>query len=178
MSPLTRQQNALIKAGAVFLMEDNLVVFPKERADGAGARQGHSLRWAIVLLGPGFYDLTYPLVHVVPCSASSQAGKGEYQIPRLEMDRQPCIFDKPVVVAFANLVQPCLKADLVKHMGNLLPSTLAGVQAQAARALGLVSAMQEASAALIKGAAAMPPRRPAAAPSATPEPPAAPEHDE
>jgi len=60
----------------------------------------------------------------------------------------------------------------------LMADNLAGVQVHAARALGLVGAMQDASAALIKGTALMPPRRPMAAPSATPGPPAEPEHDE
>ena len=137
--PLTRAQNALIRPGAVFLIEDNLVVFPKERLDGAGARKLHDFRWVIVLQGPAYQSLDYPLVNVVACSASSVVTTGEFQMPQDEMSRQPCAFDKPSVVAFTNLVQPCLKIDLKKHMGDLLPTTRASFFAQVVKVLGLVN---------------------------------------
>jgi hypothetical protein len=46
------------------------------------------------------------------------------------------------VLAYTNLVQPCLKIDLIKHQGNLLPETYGRLCAQVVRVLGLVSAAQ------------------------------------
>lgn len=167
---LTRQQNSLIKGGAVFLMSDELVVFPKERLGSAGDRNLHPFRWAIVLLGPGYQKLEYPLVQVIPCTASSAPGDGETAIPQEEMRRSPCIFDKPHIVAYTNLVQPCLKVDLAKFMGDLLPDTYGLLCNRVARVQGLKNVIQAANVQgdpLSPGGLKLPPRTATATPANT-----------
>jgi hypothetical protein len=140
---LTRAENALIKGGAVFLMKDEAVVFPEARLEGAGPRNLHEFRWAIVLQGPGDYQaLDYPLVHVIPCSSSSTPVRGTFPLPQEELQRDGSPFTAASVLAYTNLVQPCLKTELVRHRGNLLSDTYGRLCAQVVRVLGLVPAVR------------------------------------
>jgi hypothetical protein len=160
---LTRAENALIKGGAVFLMKDKAVVFPEERLEGAGPRNLHEFRWAIVLQGPGDCQaLEYPLVHVIPCSSSSTPARGTFPLPQEELQREGSPFTAPNVLAYTNLVQACLKIELVKHQGNLLPDTYGRLCAQVVRVLGLVSAVRGNPP--TPGGLALPPRVPTSSP--------------
>lgn len=104
-----------MRPGAVFTVKDELVVFPNERLEGAGPRTKHPTRRVILMsCERACVSASVKTVLVVPCSAS-QSTVGSYD---LEVTGQPG-FDADRVVAFASLVQPLLKSDLLAHLGHL-----------------------------------------------------------
>lgn len=121
--------------GAVFIARDPAIQFPESRLEGAGTRDIHATRRVIVVQARELNARQSPkTLLVVPCSASSTiCGEWDFEIPDGEN-----AFDKPKVVAYASLVQPILKRDLEKFVGNLTDGTLRRLQQIVARNLGLI----------------------------------------
>lgn len=121
--------------GAVFIARDPAIQFPESQLEGAGARDLHAGRRVIVVQARELNARQSPkTLLVVPCSASSAlCGEWDFEIPDGET-----AFDKPKVVAYASLMQPILKRDLVKFVGNLTDGTLLQLQQIVARNLGFV----------------------------------------
>lgn len=98
-------------------MKDAAISFPEERADGAGPRTTHAVRWCIVVQATVWASSRNPVtVLVVPCSTSARRPVGPWD---LEIPDGTAGFDAAGVVAYTSLVQPVLKGDLKEHKGDL-----------------------------------------------------------
>jgi hypothetical protein len=122
------------RPGAVFAVKDDAIVFPEERLGGTRAK--HATRRVILIQLPKLIVAARPCtVSVVPCSASQGAASGNWD---LLLPSGEEAFDEPKVVAYASLLQPILKSDLVKCYGHLRDSTLLQIQSMIAANLGFV----------------------------------------
>lgn len=123
-----------IRFGAIFEVSDAAIEFPEARIAGAGKRALHPLRRCVVaqtrLWGASKRP---PTLLVVPCSASQKA-VSPWDL-RLTDDLDA--FSATDVVAFTSLVQPILKSDLAKHLGELDPRTLLLFKTKLAQVLDL-----------------------------------------
>lgn len=120
--------------GAVYVVQDAAIAFPTERIPDSGRRTEHVTRRAIVVQAATHCRTSSPkTILVVPCSCSGAAGPCDMPLP----DGEPG-FDAPGVVAYASLVQPILKSELVDHRGQLSSDTLLKLQRLLLENLGVV----------------------------------------
>jgi len=125
-----------IRPGAVFVAKNEAISFPESRLPTAGEPAAHDGRYVIVLGDAAWVRARSPCtLLVVPCSASQEraASPWHYEIP---LDEEA--FSAKRVIAFAQLVQPILKSDLLDCKGVLSPPALLQLQAAVARNLGLI----------------------------------------
>jgi hypothetical protein len=126
---------ALIQPGAVFVIDDRLIVFPENPE-----REPHEGRHVIVvqahsLLGP----MPPHTASIVPCSASRDTvHRYDYAIPAGTNG-----FSKANVVAHAALLMPVLKSALTSsgHRGYLPDETYGALLARIAANLGLAPSL-------------------------------------
>lgn len=126
--------------GAVFEVTDAAIDFPESRLDGAGRREKHPYRFAIVV-----QDVSHCLnpklktVLVIPCSASS-----ELKLPTVDLmlTDEPA-FSKAQSVAYVSLMQPILKSDLKKGRGDVRPETLVDLLRRVQSLIGVASSAHE-----------------------------------
>ncbi len=141
-----------VHPGAVFTVVDKAIAFPRDQLPQAGERSYHAERYVVVLQAGLLNTTTDPCtVLVVPCSASSRAvGAADYAVPSDEP-----AFPKPTV-AYASLLQPVLKSELVEHIGDLSADCLLKLYRVVARNVGLSG--QGTVSAQTPGSLAPPPR--------------------
>lgn len=126
------------RPGAVFIARDDVIQLPEGRTTGAGPRSEHPGRHVILLQARELAISGKPVTMlVVPCSASFRQDVGG--VWNLRIPRGCPGFDKPNVVAMVNLLQPMLKGELERHLGDVPEDFLLDLQACAARVLGLRS---------------------------------------
>ncbi len=122
----------------MFAIRDEAIEFPEGRLESAGARTSHTTRRAIVVQAAVWGNTKRPrTVLVVPCSASQSPPVPPWDI---QVPTGTPGFDAPLVVAYTSLVQPVLKADLVKCYGDVDLSFLGLLRERLAQVLDLIEA--------------------------------------
>ncbi|WP_437275458.1 hypothetical protein WME90_29975 [Sorangium sp. So ce375] len=129
---------AKARPGAVFIVDDKLVVLPDSRKPGV-KRTWHDGRRVIIVQSQQMSRAGIPsTILAVPCSASAKlAGPWDMLLPNGEEG-----FDCTGVIAYASLVQPFLKSDLERYVGQLQDDTLIELQRLVLMNLGLVQTDQ------------------------------------
>lgn len=106
-----------LRTGAVVEVTDSSITWPESRLPGAGPRTGHPRRRAIVVQRQEWIRAADPpTLLVVPCSASHS---GLVLGCDLEIPDDEPHFTKERVVAYVSLIQPVLKSDVVRVLGDL-----------------------------------------------------------
>jgi mRNA-degrading endonuclease toxin of MazEF toxin-antitoxin module len=110
--------------GAVFIVSEGVLTFPEERA-GTVTKNYDGRRVIIVQGATRNRAAAVPTVLVVPCTASrSHAPLGTLEVP----EPLQAGFTKPFIVVLATHVQPVLKGDLKKHVGDVPAAVLGRLQ--------------------------------------------------
>lgn len=122
-----------LKQGSVWIAGDqDAIAFPEERLPSAGARHRHPTRRVILVQQDGMSRRSsVRTVLVVPCTT-----KWDNPMPwDLALEPDGTLFTERAV-ALCRLVQPILKVDLRKHLGQLPPVLLGELRARLEMLLG------------------------------------------
>lgn len=105
------------RPGVVFSVVDAFITFPEDRLPGAGKRSPHDWRTVVIIQSYLLNIKERPrTILVVPCTSEyvGAVGTADLAVPAGEPP-----FDRKNVVILASLVQPILKVDLERPIGEL-----------------------------------------------------------